>query len=683
MNKNLIVKQMDMKDCGACCILSIIKYYDGLISLEKLKVDTVTSKTGTTAFHLVETLKKYGFSSQGLKLKFTDLIQDNIVLPVIAHVTVFEKYLHFVVIYKIDKKRKIITIMDPAYGFRDISFQDFQNIWNEFIIVAYPISKIPVYKKGDNILNIYLKILFSQKNILKKIFTCSLCLTITNILSSFYFKVAINGIDKYNDLKFLFLTIIFFSFIYFLKVISIYLREYFENYLNKNIDINILCPFLKHIFYLPLNYAKSKTSGEIISRVNELNIVKETFSKIFVTLFLDLLLALITFIILFKLNILLSIILLIICLIYVLTGILFKDPLYDMVIKNIELETNFNSDLIEKIEAIETIKNMNWEKEVNNKIEFSLVKYLKNNLNFKKIIDMQSLIKNFINDMGIFILLSIGFYLYFKGKISLLNLITFDSLLSFLIEPLKNIVSIIPSINFIKASFLKISSFYEIDEEKLNDNYEQIDGDIEFKNVTFSYNKYNNILTNFNLKIERGEKIILNGKSGCGKSTICKLLYRLLEGRGEILINNFNINDIEINKLRNSITYISQREKLFTDTIKNNICYYKDISDEYLNNLIKICRLENIIQKSPIRLDTMIVEGGSNLSGGERQRIILARALVKKSNIYIIDEALSEVDEKLEKEIINDLLKFLKDKTVIYITHKNQKKLFEREVKLD
>ncbi len=682
MDKNLIVKQMDINDCGACCILSIIKYYGGLISLEKLKLDTSTTKTGTTAFHLIETLKKYGFSSSGYKLEFEDLIENHIVLPIIAHVTVFEKYLHFVVIYKIDTKKKIITIMDPAYGFRDLSFQDFKNIWNNFIIVSYPISSIPKYK-NENIFKTYFKILLKQKPILKKIFCCSIFLTITNIICSFYFQFTINSIDVYGEIKILFLVFLIFSFIYFLKIISNFLRDYFENYLNKNLEINIFCPFISHIFYLPLNYAKSKTTGEIIERVNELNIIKETFSKILITFFLDLLLALGTIIILFKINILLSIILLVIIFIYILIGIIFKNPLYDMVLKNIELETNFNSNLIEGIDAIESIKNLHYEKHINQKIEFSLIKYLKNTLNFKKIIDMQELLKNFVKEIGLFILISIGFYLYFKEKINILHLITFNSLLSFIIEPLKNSVSLIPKINFIKVSFQKISSFFEIEEENLVDTDELINGDIEFKNVSFSYDKYNYILNNFNLKILKGDKILLNGKSGSGKSTICKLLYCLIEGEGEILINNINVKNLSLAKIRNSITYISQKEKLFTDTIKNNICFYNDVDDEKLNEIIKICRVDKIILKKPLKLNTIIVEGGTNLSGGERQRIILARALIKNFNILIIDEALSEVDKELEKDIINDILKYFKEKTIIFITHKNQKKLFAKEVLLN
>lgn len=680
MNKNLVVKQTDMQDCGACCIQSIIKFYNGYINLENLKMDTATSKTGTTAFNLVDTLKKYGFEAYGLKLKFTDLIQGDIVLPVIAHVTVFEKYLHFVVIYKIDSKKENITIMDPAYGFRTISFQEFKNIWNEFIIISYPINNIPnINNKNNNILKYYFKCLIKQKDILNKLILLQIIIIISSIAISFYFKLIINIINKYNNIKFLILFVLGYSFIYLYKIFSEYLKNHFENYLNKNLNVYILCPFIKHIMYLPSNYIKSKSSGEIITRISELNVIKDVLSKFFVNTIFDFLLAIISIIILFIINAKLGFILLIIGLLYLIISLVFKRPIYNMIVDNRELETTFNTKLIEYIEGLSSIKNLHYEKNINLKLEYSLIKYLKNSLNLKKIIDMQEVLKNFIMEMGLFFLISVSFYMYLKKSITILDLITFNSLTVYFTNPLKNLISFIPQLNFIKFSINKINDFYSFEEEKFIDSRKKIDGNIEFRNVSFSYNHYNNIFDNFNLRIVKGEKVMLKGKSGNGKSTICKLLCRFIEGQGEILINEENIKDINLNIIRNSIIYVSQKEKLFTDTIKNNICCGNE-SNELFNKICQLCHLEDIVSKNCLRYNSMIVDGGVNLSGGEKQRIILARGLMRGGNILVIDEALSEVDEKLEKEIIKNLLSFYKEKTIIYVSHKNLNKLFERTI---
>ena len=154
----------------------------------------------------------------------------------------------------------------------------------------------------------------------------------------------------------------------------------------------------------------------------------------------------------------------------------------------------------------------------------------------------------------------------------------------------------------------------------------------------------------------------------------------LLPQIGEVFIGGINIKDIDISTIRDNILYVSQKEELFTGTIKDNILMNRDISNEDFLNICKICEVEDIVKKKNLRYDSLIENGAINLSGGEMQRIILARGLLKKVNIIILDEALSEVDKKLESKIIKNIRNYFKDKTIIYISHKNQKRLFENVI---
>ena len=149
------------------------------------------------------------------------------------------------------------------------------------------------------------------------------------------------------------------------------------------------------------------------------------------------------------------------------------------------------------------------------------------------------------------------------------------------------------------------------------------------------------------------------------------LNHNISDYKGNITINDINIKDYSLNTLRSNILYVSQKECLFSDTIYNNIVINKSISKKELNYILKITKVDEIISKKSLRLDSYLYDSGFNLSGGERQRIILARTLVQKPKILILDESLSETDNKTEKYILDKIHKYLKNTTIIYISHTN------------
>ncbi|MBP5683750.1 MAG: ABC transporter ATP-binding protein, partial [Bacilli bacterium] len=162
--------------------------------------------------------------------------------------------------------------------------------------------------------------------------------------------------------------------------------------------------------------------------------------------------------------------------------------------------------------------------------------------------------------------------------------------------------------------------------------------------------------------------------------TICKMLNREIEpANGQITINEKNILDYSLKTIRENITYVGQKEKLFTDTIKNNILYFRE-NDNNFDRVCKLCFVEDIVAKKPLRYESGVSNDAVNLSGGEKQRIVLARAMLNNSGILILDEALSEVDYDTERKIILNLFNHYPEKTIIYVTHKNHKDLFKKVI---
>jgi subfamily B ATP-binding cassette protein MsbA len=224
----------------------------------------------------------------------------------------------------------------------------------------------------------------------------------------------------------------------------------------------------------------------------------------------------------------------------------------------------------------------------------------------------------------------------------------------------------------------------EIDEKKDASDLEVKLGNIEFKNVNFKYkNTKKNILNSINLKISGGKMNALVGHSGAGKSTILNLIPRFFNcTEGDILIDNQSINKLKIHSLRKNISLVSQDTTLFDDTIRNNIAYSKpNATDEEIIEASKNSFCHEFIDKLPNKYESQIGENGVKLSGGEKQRLSIARAILKKTPIILLDEATSSLDSETENKIQQGLNFLTKNKTTIVIAHRlstilNSEKIF-------
>jgi ABC-type bacteriocin/lantibiotic exporter with double-glycine peptidase domain len=331
-----------------------------------------------------------------------------------------------------------------------------------------------------------------------------------------------------------------------------------------------------------------------------------------------------------------------------------------------------------------SIQNLDLTNNFLRRLENKLILMLKSNFKTEHTLNGIELSKNIIYEIGIFLVTTFGIYLVYKNELNILSLFTFNSLLYYLVNPIKEILAFIPKIEYLKSSYQKLQDFINIPTLKDNVGINSLsNNNIEFQNVTYSYNAYQNILENVNFKIEPNEKVLLIGPSGSGKSTICKLLNENnLKFKGMIKLNETSEKDYSLNAIRKNITYVGQNEKLFSGTIKENIICDRNIDDKKFLEICKICKLEEIIEKRPNRYQTFINASLNNLSGGEKQRIILARALLKNSKILILDEALSEVNIEMEKEIINNIKEYFENQTLIYVSHKNVQSEFKKIINI-
>lgn len=672
-----IVKQHDLKDCGICSLLSIIRFYGGNVSLEQLRYDASVTRDGTTALNIILASKKYGFDAVGLKV--TSLEDKKIVLPAIAHLNLSNGLQHFVVIYKITKDK--IIIMDPAKGKVVMPKDNFLKVWSNILLVFYPKRQITFIKNDKSILKLFFKIIYLDKKLFVSIIIYSILLVLFTISSNYYFKFMLDAIEQNYHISYLYVISLIFAFLIIFKMICEYIKRYLENHLSKNIDVYMNKEFINHIFNLPLNCITSRSSGEIITRVKELASVKILFADTFLNNVLNLTLMLVTLPLLIHINGKLFLILLGSIILYMIVGVITSKIIYKKAYQNIEYEAQFNSTLIENINAIHSIKNLDITNIQLSKIEEVLATYIYDSYKLNSFINKESVWKNIINDTSIFFINTLGLYLVYKRMISIASLITFNFLLGIFIEPLKSCIDNLPRYAFLKATYNKLNDFISVKKEVIGEKGKIISNSITIRNLNYSYNNCHNLITNLNVSIRAGAFVALKGRSGSGKSTLCHIINNYItDYSGDVLIGGENIKDLNIATIRENVMYVSQNENIFTGTIKENILLDRKISKKDFLKVCRICEIENLVSAKPLRYDTTISESLDNISGGEKQRIILARALLKDFSILILDEALSEVDYKLERKIMGRIKRNFQDKTIIYVTHKNHHNIYDDSI---
>ncbi len=673
--KSIVVKQQDLKDCGVCCLQSIIQYYEGYVPLETLRLDTETNLNGTTAYHLVKTAIQYGFDSYGLNLKALNDLED-VVLPAIAHVTI-NQLNHFVVIYKVFKD--YICLMDPARGNIKMKKEEFLGIWSKNLIILYPKYPLPKTKKQNQFLKMIQTIFQREKKLVWRVIFLSFIFTFLTVLTGYYYKILVNTLNQNEEKKVILLFIFVFLAFNVIKLGVYFLRNYYKNLFNKKFDGLLYYDFLKHLFSLPNYFIKDRTTGEIMVRLKELEGIQSVFSELMITLCLDSVLAFSVGMILFYINKHLFFILCSFVLLYVVIGMISGKILDKKALITNESEIFFQSTVVENLDFFLTMKNLNLTDSVFKKIEKSCLKYLYflHQLN-EKILTSQ--VWTFgLEEILHFSILSVGILLGVDGKLSLIDLITFENLMPFFVQPFKSMIQFLPSLSYIKVSIKKLNDFYLIEEEEKDKGLNVFEnGAISISNLNFSYQPFRKIFNHFSLEVPKNQFVYFKGPSGCGKSTLCQMISGLLKvENGMIKIGNTPIMDYSLSTLRKNITYISQKECLLQDTIKNNILLYRKVEEQKFREIATICEIESILNNKPLRYETFVLKDATNLSGGEKQRIILARALLNEFQILILDEALSELNNELEIKIIQNLKAYLKDKTVIYVSHKEHDMYFD------
>ena len=506
----------------------------------------------------------------------------------------------------------------------------------------------------------------------------AIIISFLSILNQYFLKIAVDEYITPKDYKGLIIIIVLMLSVLCFQVIFQFLFIYFTNLLGQKVVYDLRTKLFKTIINFKMSYYDKSSVGRLVTRtVSDMETIASIFSQGLFMIFADLILMFSVLIVMIVLSVQLSLIILIILPFVVLATRLFQRAM-KVAFNEVRNEVaNLNSFVQERLSGIKEIQIFNRQK-----IESE---------NFKKINErhkkawLKTVWYNsiFFPIAEISISISVGLIVWYAGSniiqlenfVSLGTIFLFIQLSQMLFRPLRQIAD---KFNTLQMGMVAAKRVFEIldSDHNISDKgtlkNEEINGDIKFEKVYFSYVKNNNVLNDINLTIKKGEKIAIVGATGSGKSTIIKLILRLYDlENGEIKINNKNIKNYKLSDLRSSISLVNQDIFLFADSIFNNITLFNEkISKKEVEEAAKNIGVLEFINKLPGGLNYNVKERGVMLSEGQRQIISFLRAYVSNPNILILDEATSSIDSKTEELIQFATNKLIQDKTSIIIAHR-------------
>ena len=680
------VKQHDITDCAAACIATISKQYGLKISIAKIREIAGTDKQGTNAYGIIKAAEELGFSAKAVKGDINAFFSE-FPLPCIAHVIKNGNLLHYVVIHKITKEQLIIA--DPAKGIVKLTPDEFFGLkradetkpyecqWSGVLILIVPDNK---FVRGDETVGIFKRffhLLLPQKRLIIHIFTASLLYTVLGILGAFYFKYILDEMLPSGLIKTLNVISVGVILLKLFQLLLSSFRSHLLLYLSQKLDIALLLGYYSHVLSLPLNFFGTRKVGEIISRFNDASKVRDAISGATLTILIDTLMVFVGGIILYLQNGYMFLVTLIIVVLYLIIVFGFNSWYKELNQKQMENNASLTSYLIESLNGIQTVKAYNAERKADLNTERKFVALLKSVFKLSWVSNFQVSLKGFVELTGGVVILWVGGVNVIKGNITIGQMITFNSLLVYFLDPVKNIINLQPMMQTAVVAADRLGEILDLMPEKTENERKKLSpqsiaGDIEIKDLSFRYGTRQYVLENISMRVNYGEKIAFVGESGSGKTTLAKLLLNLYAPeKGDIIINGLNIKDIQLESLRDKIAYVPQETFLFSGSIMENLTLgFDQILPEQVIEASKMAKAHDFINEMPLRYETRLDENGLNLSGGQRQRIAIARAILKNPEILILDEATSNLDTITEAAIEKTINEYSGGRTTFIIAHR-------------
>ncbi|VEP18687.1 Type I secretion system ABC transporter, HlyB family [Hyella patelloides LEGE 07179] len=577
-------------------------------------------------------------------------------------------------VYEIKEKELIIAV--PELGIKSYQPEEFFNTWGEGgeVLLLQKTKETPQEKFG---LSWFTPSLKKYKRTLVEVFLASFFVQLFALANPLMIQVIIDKVISQNSVDTLGYLVAFLLVINVFEALLTTLRTYLFVDTTNRIDLTLGSEIIDHMLRLPLRYFEKRPVGEISTRINELERIRQFLTGTALTVVLDAVFSVVYIAVMVLYSPLLTAVSIAIIPIFVVLTLIFSPTIRRQLRVKAERNAETQSYLVEVLTGIQTVKAQNIELRSRWQWQERYARYV--STGFKNVITstIASSASSFLNKLSRILIIGLGAYLVLDGQLTLGQLIAFRIISGYVTTPIMRLAQLWQNFQETALSLERLADIVdhpeEAEEDRNNIPMPAIQGRVKYENVAFRFKRTGPLqLNGVTLEVEPGTFTAVVGQSGAGKSTLTKLISRLYEPEGgRILIDGYDINRVELYSLRRQIGVVPQDTLLFEGSVMDNIALTNpDATTEEIIAAAQIAAAHEFIMSLPNGYNTKVGERGSALSGGQRQRIAIARTILQQPAMLVMDEATSALDYSTEHEVSRNLKEALRDRTVFFITHR-------------
>ncbi|HEY9627456.1 MAG TPA: peptidase domain-containing ABC transporter [Coleofasciculaceae cyanobacterium] len=670
-----LVLQHSEEDCGAACLASIAKGCGRTFTLNRVREAVGTGQLGTTLLGLRRGAEALGFfaRSAAASPEILDRAHD-IPLPAVIH----WQGNHWVVLY--GKRGDRYVVGDPAIGIRYLSEAELTEAWADWVILLVQPDPSRFYAQDDDkiggIEQFFLRLLPYRSILLEAV----LCVTIIGLLSlasPFFIQVLTDEVLIQGDTRLLLGIVVAIVVMYLVRSgLSLVADNLIANFAQR-LELELILEFGKHILQLPLTYYEVRRSGEVVSRLRDIEEINRLVSDVIVNLPSSILIAIASLGLMVFYSWKLAIVAVIAAIVMTLSTVVFQPILQQKTRRAMVLETENQGVLVETFKGALTLKTTGAAPQFWDELQSRFGRLANLMFSTTQIGIFNGTFSGLVSDIGGTVLLGMGSLLVINRELSIGQLLAFTTLNRNVVGLMDELVDLVDDLIRVRTANARLQEVIMATPETQDDDKKPWvtlpqAAEIACVDLNFHYPGRVELLKNFSLQIPGGQTIALIGKSGCGKSTLAKMIAGLYPPQsGNIRLGMYNAQDLSLECLRQQVVLVPQDAHFWSRSILENF----RMGNPHLSfeQIVQACQLtgaDDFISRLPEKYQTILGEFGSTVSGGQRQRLAIARALANDPPILILDESTAGLDPSSEAQLLKQLLSHRQGKTTILISHR-------------
>lgn len=672
-----VTLQSERQECGLACLVMIAEFHGLNLNLANIRRKFSTSIKGTNLAQLVNFANSLNFSSRALRLELNEVYK--LKTPCILHWDLN----HFVVLEK-SKGRKL-TLLDPAFGRKVVTITELSNHFTGVALELTPNTEFQAEPLKPRIRLKYLtKHIVGLKRALTNIFVLAIALETIALLSPQVTQWVVDGALVSSDHDLLLLTVIGGCLLTVIGFTLRILQGWMALRLSQQLNLQLSGNLFGHMLRLPWSYFEKRQLGDIAARFQSLSAIRSVLTNGAITAILDGIVALTTLTMMFLYSPTLTAIAATALISYGTLRLVFYLPLRNASEERIVLSAREHSYFLETLRAILPLKLFNGTSLRLANWQNLIVDVQNRDTTTQKLLLGFASLNTLIFGLEGMLLLYVGGVAVLNGALSLGMLLAFIAYKGQFTGRASKLIDLSIEVRMLSLHAERLAEI-ALEEREPEGTIEvdlgRLESSVEFREVSFRYAENEPwIIKKLSLMVKSGDSVAIVGHSGCGKTTLFKLLVGLLTPtEGDILIGGIPIRQLGPLACRNLVGAVMQDDKLLTGSLAENIsCFESSICYEHMKEVARLANIEQIIDGMPMGYQTLVSESGTGLSGGEKQRILLARALYRKPKILALDEATSHLDLISEQNVINSLKEL--STTRLFIAHRHETLTFAKRI---